>query len=107
MRDGLTYLYVGSGENGEALAHVVEHFLVTAVLKLERGFYLAHVHAEGVFVELRTTGLACHGLYLGHLQQQSLGTCTYRVALFERDARKRGYIYGERAFVELGQEAAA
>ena len=84
--DGLAYLYVGSGENGEALAHVVEHFFVTAVLKLERGFYLAHVHTEGVFVELSTTGLACHGLYLGHLQQQSLGTCADGVAFFERDA---------------------
>ena len=107
MGDGLTDLDVGTGEHREALAHVVEHFFMAAVFQLERGFYLAHVHTEGVLVELGTAGLACHGLYLGHLQQQSLGTCADRVALFERDAGQRGDIDGERAFVELGQEAAA
>ena len=60
-----------------------------------------------MFVELCSSGLARYGLDLGHLQQQSLGTRTYRVALFERDAGQRGYVYGERAFVELGQKAAS
>ena len=107
MGDRLAYLDIGSCKHRETLAHVVEHLFMTAVFQLKRSFYLAHVYTEGVFVEFCSSGLARYGLDLGHLQQQSLGTCTYRVALFERDAGQRGYIYGERAFVELGQKAAS
>ena len=80
---------------------------MTAVFQLKRSFYLADVDAKGMFVKLGASGLACHGLYFGHLKEQSLGTGADGIALFERNAGERGDVDGERSFVELGQEAAA
>ena len=103
---GLTYLDVGARQHRQALPHVVLHLFVPAVFELERSFYLAHVDAQRMLVELGAACLACHGGYLGHLQQEPLRPCAYGVALFERDARERRYVDGKRALIELGQEAA-
>ena len=56
---------------------------MASFVELERSLYLAHVHAQGMFVELCTSCLPRHGLYLRHLQQKSFGTCSYGVALLK------------------------
>ena len=108
MADGLSYLYVDTGQPAEFLAQFFRNLssCAVAVLKGVRRLYLAGVYSETVFVELGTARLSCYGEYFRHIENDFLSLAAYAVALLKGDARKGGDVDGEGAFVERRQEAA-
>ena len=80
---GLANLDVGTGNDRQAVAHVIEKLLVRTVLELERSLDFRHVDAQRVLVKLGAAGLSRHGLYLGHRHQYLFGAAPYLVRLVE------------------------
>lgn len=106
VRDRLADLHADALDLGETLPHVGHEFRPGTVLEYERRFDLRGVHAQGVFVQLGTAGLAGDGLDFRDGKQDFLHRAAYPVALRQRDPRLGGDVDGQRAFVESGQETA-
>jgi len=107
VADGLAYLDIGSHKGTEFLADFGHNFTARPVFQFKGSLDFRSVDAQRVFVQFGAAGLARYSLDFGHGEQQLLGTAADGVALFQRDARQRGDVDGERPFVERGQERAA
>ena len=105
--DGCPDFHAHSGQLRQPLTDVGHDFVLAAIGKMEGGFNLRSVDAQGMFVELGTSGFAPGGNDFGHLQQQFLGLASDAVRRFERNAGQRVDVDRKRALVEGGQETAS
>ena len=83
VADRLAYLDVGPGDGRKLFADFRQQFGMGAVFQFERRFDLGYVHSECMFVQLGTSGLAGHSLYLRYGKQEFFCLASYLVGFFE------------------------
>ena len=105
VRDGLTNLNIRTTDGGKLFTHILRHRLPASAFQFEGSFNLRDIHAQRMFIQLRTSRLASHRLNLWHLQQQFLCPATNLIRLLQRDTRQRADIHRKGALVETRQEA--